>query len=285
MTTPKSEHQKYHTSKMNKINTSVVVIDHESAQKILERSSNPNNRKISTSTVTNYAKSMINGEWKLNGEAIVFDRNGILMNGHHRLHAVVQAKASIEFLIVDGVSDESFHTYDGGKKRSAADELSMAGNKNCTVLAAIVSSHLVYNDALVRKGSYNTWARPSKSMVIKQYQSYRKDYDLVMSCCKFNHVVSPSVIGFAFAHILIDLNFESSFVMDFSQKLGSGEMLKKGDPVFTLREALIRAKNHKDKSSNWKKNAFITALNKEIAQQPLNVIRFKDENKAIKIVK
>lgn len=60
------------------------------------------NRKLSMETMRKYARDMVKGNWKRSHSPIIFGKDFALINGHHRLHAIVMS----------GVSSESFVVYD-----------------------------------------------------------------------------------------------------------------------------------------------------------------------------
>jgi len=86
---------------------------------------NTRNRKL-TSTWARLRAAIVRGAWRLNGECIVFDRNGVLVDGQHRLTAIAQSGRAVPVLVIYGVDPEAFVTMDQGKKRSGADVLSTA---------------------------------------------------------------------------------------------------------------------------------------------------------------
>lgn len=81
------------------------------------QSNGKNYRKISRAVIKRYAEDMKAGRWEMNGEAIVFDENGLLKNGQHRLAAIIQADIPVEMCIIRGV-DESVNAYDIGSIRT-----------------------------------------------------------------------------------------------------------------------------------------------------------------------
>lgn len=81
-------------------------------------SNRENYRKISRATVRRYAEDMKAGRWELNGEAIVFDKNGLLKNGQHRLAAIIMAGIPVEMTVIRGVN-ENVNAYDIGSIRTA----------------------------------------------------------------------------------------------------------------------------------------------------------------------
>lgn len=94
----------------------LMKITPEIARQYLERNT-ANYRALSNVKVKSYAEDMRNGRWETNGEAIVFSKDGTLKNGQHRLHAIIESGATIELLVVTGVSDDAT-IYDWGMGRT-----------------------------------------------------------------------------------------------------------------------------------------------------------------------
>ncbi len=88
-------------------------------------------RKRRKGMVTRYARDMRCGGWKLTHQAIAFGPNGDLIDGQHRLAAVVESGCSQEFLTVryqsGGASAAALATTDIGGKRTVAEVLSISG--------------------------------------------------------------------------------------------------------------------------------------------------------------
>ena len=105
------------------------------AREYLKKNTN-NYRKLSRATMRSYAEDIKNGRWELNGETIVFDENGELKNGQHRLSGIVLANKPADILVVRGVK-AGVNKYDIGKKRSDTEILN-AENFECdgTLVAA-----------------------------------------------------------------------------------------------------------------------------------------------------
>lgn len=80
-------------------------------------------RKLKDKTVRSYARTMGMGGWKENGEAIIFDKNGCLVDGQHRLQAIVRSNTSHRMVVVREVEPDSINTIDIGKIRTMRDAL------------------------------------------------------------------------------------------------------------------------------------------------------------------
>jgi hypothetical protein len=112
------------------------------AQDMLGRSAHFTNRHINKERVRNYATDMRNGAWSLNGEPIIQDDNRVVIDGQHRLRAVIESGATISFLIVEGVRREAARTIDQGLSRTMAHGMQMSGMKNANdVVAAARTLH------------------------------------------------------------------------------------------------------------------------------------------------
>lgn len=87
---------------MNNIDVRVETITPEIAKTYLTR--NVNNRKPSNKTVSIYAREMKMGKWQLTHQGLAFDENGDLLDGQHRLWAVVEADVPVQ-MIVSRITD------------------------------------------------------------------------------------------------------------------------------------------------------------------------------------
>lgn len=100
---------------------------------------NTHNRRVSDRLVRVYVDTIKNGEWKLNGEPIIFDTEGTLQSGQHRLLAILQAQMPIWTVVVEGAEPESVYTIDAGRKRRMADVLYLRGETDVNILASALS--------------------------------------------------------------------------------------------------------------------------------------------------
>lgn len=83
----------------------VVHVTPELAARWLER--NHRHRKIDPRRVRRYAKQMTAGTWSLNGKTLVFDAEGMLLGGQHRLTACVESGVGFTTLVVRGINPEA----------------------------------------------------------------------------------------------------------------------------------------------------------------------------------
>lgn len=77
----------------------------------------------------------------------------MLVDGQHRLAAIIEADVPVEVMVFTEVEPDTFHVLDTGKKRNAADLLAIEGEKSTTLLAAMVRTVWLYEHR--RDGSWS----------------------------------------------------------------------------------------------------------------------------------
>lgn len=86
--------------------------------------SNSFNRNISRPTVDRYAADMAAGKWNLTHQGIGFDDDGILIDGQHRLSAVIKANATVPMMVTWGANKVGI---DELRPRATADVIKFGG--------------------------------------------------------------------------------------------------------------------------------------------------------------
>lgn len=100
-----------------------VTVTPELARRWLTEHNNIN-RHVRKQWVEYLADQITAGRFEPTSDAIAFrESDGALVNGQHRLLAIVRANKSVTVLVVHGMSDEAFTVTDRGVGRSAADAL------------------------------------------------------------------------------------------------------------------------------------------------------------------
>jgi hypothetical protein len=82
-----------------------------------------------------YARDMASGLWKV-GPPLMIDRDGHLLDGQHRLQAVLKTGVPVTFLVIRGLDPDTFHVLDQGAKRNIGDVLRMRGEQRFAELQA-----------------------------------------------------------------------------------------------------------------------------------------------------
>ena len=94
------------------MHSTVERITPEKAKAYLDNA-NPLNRSVQGLT-KKYAKTMLAGFWYLHHQGIAFDESGMLIDGHHRLRAIVESGVTIEIMVTRGCPKGSLPGIDRG---------------------------------------------------------------------------------------------------------------------------------------------------------------------------
>lgn len=99
---------------------------------------NHSNREIRNHYVTSLARQMRKGFWKLAGDPIRISTDGDLLDGQHRLSAIVESGTTQQFVVVKNVEASAQTVMDSGVSRTFADVLKMRGEGQYHLLAGII---------------------------------------------------------------------------------------------------------------------------------------------------
>lgn len=215
----------------------VELIGPDEAAKLL--GANTHNRHLRSTIVERLARAMAQGEWDLNGESIKVSTSGALIDGQHRLAAVVEAKATIPFVVVRGLNAPVQETVDIGERRSLSDVLSLRGEKDTNVLAAAlrVAWQLSTNGHLWNGIGY---AYPTTRELLRYLDENPGIRESLPPGNRANHadIRYPASTAAGLHYIMSQLDAEDA--EDFWDKLVTGAGMESGAAILTLRQYLIR---------------------------------------------
>ncbi len=110
----------------SRISFQVESIDREKAKEYLSLNFE-SNRSLRPRAIAFLVDDMKNGDFHLSWDCITFNEEGLLVNGQHRLSALVEADATYDFCVVRNISHETIKHFDTGNKRGQADRISVSG--------------------------------------------------------------------------------------------------------------------------------------------------------------
>jgi hypothetical protein len=181
----------------------VIIKEELITPKMAERMllKNKKNRNANRKTIEFYSDLMKNGQWKRNTfELIKFSEAGDLLDGQHRLMAVVQSKTDTYFHVGYNVPNEVFDVLDTGKKRNASDVFNIQGVKNSNILPSIIR----YYTNLSAKNIANQAV--SNTEILELYQQNESYWQEVArftanNYIKYSKLLTPQEMGGTFAYI------------------------------------------------------------------------------------
>ena len=95
------------------MNIEIAEITPAYAAELLKQ--NTNNRPVRPSHVRFLSEAMQRGEFLFNGDAIRISKDNVILDGQHRLLAVVKSNIALKVVVVRGLESEVFKTIDVDK--------------------------------------------------------------------------------------------------------------------------------------------------------------------------
>ncbi len=192
------------------------------------------NRRVKPYHVTALAEQMTLGLWNVTGETIKFDRHGHMIDGEHRMLAVVKSGVTIQTIVVRGLEQKSqLYVDTTAARRSAGDVFQFAEVPNAQLAAAVMRWVVAYE--------HGEWGRFSfqKRGPVVLLDRYREDADVIQECIRLTghqRLSPPGMLG-ALYFVLAQSDLERA--RSFMQLLVKGTDLSADHPIYVVRERLI----------------------------------------------
>lgn len=204
---------------------------------------NIHNRDLRDTHVAYLANEIVTGQWQQNGETIKFAPDGTLLDGQHRLWAVIESKTAVTSLVAYNVPPESFATIDVGLKRTAGDTLKVSGEKHPTVLANAAIAMIKIGRGAMLGGP----AVPNHQVKeVLEANPGLRDCVAPVKQAKL-HRLLPTGLGVAFYYLFSQK--DAALAASWAAAVGSGLGLERENPFYQLREILIKNASSKAKLS------------------------------------
>lgn len=207
----------------------ILIVTPEQAKEWLSR--NTHNRKIDQRHVKRLVADLVAGRWKFNPDPLSFSPGGMVLNGQHRLTAIVESGIAAQVAVCFDVPDDSMSVMDQGKPRGLKDIANLSSR------TAAVTRVMFYG---FEPGS---WC--SRQELAAFYRKFSDEIDFAVHICAaktkgLRISAIPAVIArAACGHI------QHQILEDFASVFVSGMPVAGRDEdatIIRLREKLIQAR-------------------------------------------
>ena len=209
--------------------TAIETIDPKRAKEYLK--SNTENRRVRQAWVERLAGMITRGEWFLTHQGIAFSHDGRLIDGQHRLLAIVEANKPAQMMVARDIEEKAYRHIDGGAPRSVADRNRFVEDQGLNrKIAALVNIRA----KIVRIGGGEN---PTIDQLDDEFLAFSDAYIAVGK--HWMHTVARitrSEIGAALVSYAAEHKKKADM---FARQLVTGADLHEGHPVLLLREALL----------------------------------------------
>lgn len=202
-----------------------------------------NYRKMNRNKVLMYARDMRSGKWQENGESIKFNKTGKLVDGQHRLQAIVESGVPVKMMVVTDV-DEDVTLFDCGKNRSVREigiaegiEPRLVENSMASAVAVILMG-----DPRGYKVGGSSNAFPTKPEIINHIKSHEYTWHCVAEVMKGARD-NPTRKGIVFAavYLMLSNGADMEELSDFMSVANTGFPIsgRESTPAIVLRNMLM----------------------------------------------
>lgn len=239
---------------------------------------NTHNRDLRPHRVMSFAGMIYRGEWQVTTDGIGFDTTGVLLNGQHRLTAIVVADLEVPIVVVRGLLPSAQAVTDQNLTRTLGDTLKLMEKKNYFVLAGALGwmYRLGYCWETGNVHYSDPGKRPSITQLLDILEAHPGLEDMPKEVSRVRRTVKVRAASFMalwYNLRLIDREEADLFV----DKLANGDRLLRTDPIHLLRVLLIREAQQRSRSlADYREVALtIKGWNAWREQKPMVGITFK----------
>lgn len=240
-----------------------IKVTPDQAEQWLE--SQAKNRKISLRRVGLYAAAMKRGDWMVTNQGIAIDEFGALIDGQHRLRAIIEAQMSVELLVIRAAPNKSQLVLDQGAKRLPHDQVGLREGWEVTPFHMAVAKSMVTSvggTGEMERRSIVADIQLMDRFYVRHHKAVEFAVAQFASRQKVKGVTIAPVLGpVARAHYSVDVNK----LTRFCEVVATGMADRKGDgPAVVLRNWLLAGRD-KALSSRSGKDRYAIYKKTEIA--------------------
>lgn len=194
-------------------------------------------REVRDQRVARYVRDMRNGKWTSSSDHIAFDRYGQLINGQHRLRAIVESGMTFTMGVDYGLDDDAFGNTDTGYGRTFAQQL--GGIKYGTMLGSATRIIMAYEaDGEPRnKNHRQLWTNAEvRDYVLENQIALEFAAAAAFRIAKAVGGIVSSWLAF----IYLTDKVSEKYSWEFYNSVLEGADLTAGDPRLTLRNLLSK---------------------------------------------
>lgn len=243
------------------------------------------NRSISSGHSARQARAMIATEWRVSSQGIGVDYNGHVIDGQHRLRAIITTGVSIWIWVMRGLYPDTIRTIDDNRKRTFADDLKISGVEKYAGRAAFTNLVLRFEQAAskgLNLGVARTIAlnRTEAARHLEECEG-RQDLDhlLVMGRRINSRAGIPTSAASAAQYLALEHKVsgsgDESIIEEFFEKLSTGFNITARDPVGALlNSARVRQSSGKSLDPTESCAAILYCLEKTLAGGQIKALQW-----------
>jgi hypothetical protein len=216
---------------------------------------NTKNRPIVKANLNRLISEIENGLFKFNGDSIRISKSNTILDGQHRLLAIVHTGVAVKTVLIKGLDDDVFDTIDQGSQRTLGALIGIDKAPNYNICASIIPLLMTYKSTGTPKSNGKNISKP----IMLNYFNENKNRiieaaEFARSSKSFSRWISPAYAGFLYFTLS---KIDNDLCLEFTTKIESGVGIEDYSPEFLLREKLIKIISSIQKESVLHRSAYV----------------------------
>lgn len=254
---------------------SKILVTPELATRLLQ--ANQLNRPLAEGHAERIAGQIREGKWRFNGDTIKIATGGDILDGQHRLWAIIESDTPVESMIVTDIARDAFSTIDTIRKpRSLGDTVALTGNVRYRNTIGGALAWLTRWQA----GCLENYKAPKHRVENSDIESALAENPGIIRAAERAHAIrniaNTSVMAFLY-YIVVNRNEPLAERMMATLLDPAGVSVN--DPFFKLRSYFV-SDHHKRKDPVVTIAVAIKAINAVNAGQKINVLNWRQQGKS-----
>ncbi len=219
-----------------------VTITPEMAVEILEL--NKINRPLDQININRIVRQIVGGKWKFNGDTVKITHTLDVLDGQHRLWAIIEAKRAVDTLVAFGIDREAFETIDTLRKtRTGADTIALEGQLQYRAAIAQALTWLIRYE----RGTLEAYRAPTNrienSDVKEAFRNNPNIVNAVSQAIKLRKLINTGLLAFFYYVVSGQNTGVADQMMEILKDPGRTRITH---PYYLLRHYLVSERTHKD---------------------------------------
>jgi len=234
---------------------------------------NTANRGLRRQRVVSYADQMARGQWLETGDPIKFAPDGTLLDGQHRLAAVIESGATVRMAVARNVNRDAYRIIDTGLGRTPGDGLGPEVANAAVKAAAARLLYVIECDGDPRKTQDMTAV--TRTDVTDYFEEHHEELESAQPLAWALYRATGGGIKAAWmAFIVLARRVNREWADEFCDGLLTGANLSPGDPRLALRNWLPR---NKMRQNGGYVGVFVKTWNLWLMGRSRQILSLRDE--------
>lgn len=268
----------------------VETITPDRARKLLDvtEAQGFTNRTIRKTRVEKLAHAIVTGQWQLTHQPLALTPAGAVLDGQHRLAAIVAADQAVDMLVVRDADPETFGVVDAGAARTTGDTLKIAGYSDVNHLSAAVRGYIVYDQVIGTTVDFKKRLSVVTTVDVLEFLDDPDRRETALRSVQVGRQVATQLARYGLTTAigmsvmltrLRKTDLGPTTVAEFYARLGDGVSLAADSPILALRRWFMSDTGYARISNEARRAVAVAnilkALNDYALGRPRSVVAFK----------